>query len=205
MAVYDITQPLRTELAVWPGDSPFSAARTWDHHDTPVAVSRFTMSSHGGTHADAPLHYDPTGAPIDAVALDAYVGPARLIDARNWGAVVMPDHLVPHLADAPPRILLRTYHRFPHDRWHSDFTTVSAAAITALARAGVCLIGIDSPSLDPEASRTMDAHNAVRAADMRILEGLVFDDVPPGDYELIALPLKLAGLDAAPVRAILRG
>ena len=66
------------------------------------------------------------------------------------------------------------------------------------------LIGLDAPSLDPEDSKTMDAHHAVRAADMRILEGLVLDDVPPGDYELIALPLRLAGLDSSPVRAILR-
>lgn len=204
MALYDISQPLRPALPIWPGDTPFGAARTWDHADTPVAVSRFTMSTHGGTHADAPLHYDPAGATIDAVDLDTYVGPARLIDARDWGPVILPDRLPPHLADAPPRILLRTYAQFPHDRWQSEFTTVSAAAISALARAGVRLIGIDSPSLDPETSKTMDAHHAVRRADMRILEGLVLDDVPPGDYELIALPLRLEGLDASPVRAMLR-
>jgi len=205
MALYDISQPLRPALPVWPGDTAFSADRTWDHSDTPVAVSRFTMSTHGGTHADAPLHYHPDGDPIDDVALDAYIGPVRLIDLLGVGPVVEAEHLVAHLLGCPPRILLRTYVQFPHDRWVSDFTTVSAAAIDHLARSGVKLIGIDSPSLDPETSKTMDAHHAVRRADMRILEGLVLDDVPPGDYELIALPLRLAGLDASPVRAILRG
>ncbi len=108
------------------------------------------------------------------------------------------------LGPVPPRVLFRTYDAFPHAAWRSDFVPVAAGAIMALAALGVRLIGIDSPSLDPEDSKAMDAHHAVLAADMRILEGLVLDDVPPGDYELIALPLKLAGLDAAPVRAVLR-
>ena len=84
------------------------------------------------------------------------------------------------------------------------FTCVAADAVRALADAGVRLVGLDSPSLDPQDSKTMDAHRAVLAADMRVLEGLVLDDIPQGDYELIALPLKLAGLDASPVRAVLR-
>jgi arylformamidase len=100
--------------------------------------------------------------------------------------------------------LFRTYDRFPHDAWRGDFTAVSAAAIRHLAEQGVRLIGVDAPSLDPEDSKSMDAHHAVLEADMRILEGLVLDEVPPGDYELIALPLKLAGLDSSPVRAVLR-
>lgn len=204
MALYDISQPLRPALPVWPGDTAFTVARTWDHGETPVAVSRFAMSTHGGTHADAPLHYDASGIAIDEVPLDVYIGPARLIDLRGIGSVVDPDHLAPYLQSCPPRILLRTYARFPHDCWERDFTTVSAAAIEMLSAAGVRLIGIDSPSLDPETSKTMDAHHTVRCAAMHILEGLVLDDVPPGDYELIALPLRLAGLDASPVRAILR-
>ena len=94
--------------------------------------------------------------------------------------------------------------RFPHDAWRADFTAVEAGAIAILAERGVRLIGVDAPSLDPEDSKSMDAHHAVQAADMRILEGLVLDEVPPGDYELIALPLRLVGLDSSPVRAVLR-
>ncbi len=204
MTIYDISQPLGAALPVWPSDTAFSATRTWDHGDTPVAVSRFTMSTHSGAHADAPLHYHADGAAIDAVGLEPYLGPVRVVDARGWGAVIEPDRLAPLLDGAPPRVLLRTYARFPHGAWDSAFTTISPAAIRLLGTRGIVLIGLDSPSLDPQDSKTMDAHHAVRAADMRVLEGLVLDDVPPGDYELIALPLKLTGLDASPVRAVLR-
>ena len=101
-------------------------------------------------------------------------------------------------------MLLRTYRRFPHTAWVSQFATPTASAIDCLADHGVVLIGVDAPSIDPETSKTMDAHRAVARRGLRILEGLVLDDVQPGDYELIALPLKLAGVDASPVRAVLR-
>lgn len=204
MALYDISQPLHAGLPVWPGDTAFVAQRTWDHDQTPVAVSRLTLSTHAGTHADAPLHYHPAGSAIDAVGLEPYLGTARVIDARGWGPVVEPARLEHALHGSPRRVLLRTYERFPHERWAEGFTVVSAEAIALLASRGVVLIGVDSPSLDPQDSKTMIAHKAILAADMRVLEGLVLDHVPPGDYELIALPLRLAGLDASPVRAILR-
>jgi arylformamidase len=112
--------------------------------------------------------------------------------------------VLPALNSPVERLLLRTYQHFPHDRWESDFTSVSAKVIELIAAHGVILIGTDAPSLDPEDSKTMAAHLAAKAAGLRILEGLVLDDVEAGDYELIALPLKLAGLDASPVRAVLR-
>ncbi len=202
--LWDISQTLRPDLPVWPGDTAFTARRTWDMAaGSPVNVSAFESSTHAGAHADAPLHYDAAGAASADLDLSPYLGLCRLVDARSCGAVIEAA-FIETLGDLPPRILFRTYAVFPHDAWRSDFTTVAAAAIIALAARGVRLIGIDSPSLDPEESQAMDAHHAVRAANMRILEGLVLDDVPPGDYELIALPLKLAGLDAAPVRAVLR-
>jgi len=102
------------------------------------------------------------------------------------------------------RVLLRTYDAFPHAAWDAGFRAVSAAVIRRLAGMGVVLIGTDAASLGLQTSKTMDAHHAVRAADMRILEGLVLDGAAPGVYELIALPLPLAGADASPVRAVLR-
>jgi len=204
VTIRDISQALRPALPIWPGDTRFSAERVWDHDATPVAVSRFAMSTHGGTHADAPLHYVRDGEAIEALDLDAYIGPARVVDARDAGGRVTADWLHPHLAAAPPRLLLRTFDRFPHDAWEPDFATIAPDAIELLAACGVRLIGTDAPSIDPQDSKTLDAHKAVLAAEMRILEGLVLDDVPAGEYELIALPLKLAGLDAAPVRAVLR-
>jgi arylformamidase len=102
------------------------------------------------------------------------------------------------------RVLLRTFDSFPHDQWDSSFTAIAPETIRWLAAQGVRLIGTDAPSVDPQDSKTMDAHKAVLAADMRILEGLVLDEVPPGRYELIALPLKIVGGDAGLCRAILR-
>jgi arylformamidase len=202
--LWDISQTLRPGLPVWPGDTAFAARRTWDMAaGSPVNVSAFETSTHAGTHADAPLHYAADADAAADVDLTPYLGACRVVDARTCGAAIEAG-FVQRLGDLPPRVLFRTYDAFPHVAWRSDFTTIAAAAIAALGAQGVRLVGVDSPSLDPEASKTMDAHHAVLAADMRILEGLVLDDVPPGDYELIALPLKLAGLDAAPVRAVLR-
>ena len=202
--LWDISQPLRPSLPVWPGDTAFSSRPRWAiGAESPVNVASFEVSTHAGTHADAPLHYDPRGAGAGEVGLDAYIGPCRVIDARGCGKAIG-EAFVANLRDLPARVLFRTYDRFPHDVWSADFTAVDAGAIAILAERGVRLIGVDAPSLDPQDSKTMDAHHAVLAADMRILEGLVLDDVPPGDYELIALPLRLAGLDSSPVRAVLR-
>ena len=203
--IHDISQTLSPNLPVWPGDTPFSAERVWVYGpECPVNVSWFRASTHSGAHADAPLHYDPDGVAIDAVDLSAYVGPARVVDLRRRGPLVTPEMVAPALATPTRRILIRSFERFPHDRWTEDFMAVSAEAIHLMASKGVVLIGIDAPSLDPQDSKTMDAHLAVRAEGLRILEGLVLDGVEAGDYELIALPLKLAGLDSAPVRAVLR-
>jgi arylformamidase len=171
---------------------------------SPVNVARVTLSPHTGTHADAPLHYDADGAAIGAVDLDTYIGACRVVHCIGAKPLVTPDMLAAHLHDAPPRILLRTYDRAPLDAWDSAFCAVAPETIDLLADKGVRLVGIDTPSLDPQESKTMDAHRRIRAHRMAILEGLVLDAVAPGDYELIALPLKFATLDASPVRAALR-
>jgi arylformamidase len=201
----DISPPLRTGIPVWPGDTPFTAERSWAiGPGCPVNVSRITLSTHTGAHADAPLHYAADGVPVDGLDLQRYLGPCRVIDVRSAGHCILPQHIESALGGSPPRVLLRTYTRAPQDRWDSGFTAVAAATIDRLSAAGVFLIGVDTPSLDPETSKTMDAHQAVRRHGLSILEGLVLDEVATGDYELIALPLRLADLDAAPVRAVLR-
>jgi arylformamidase len=202
--LWDISQTLRPGLPVWPGDTPFTQGRRWSMEaGSPVTVSSFATTVHAGTHADAPLHYAKGAPSVADVRLEPYIGPCRLIDARGCGAAIGIAFLEA-LGPPPERVLFRTFEAFPHDAWVDSFTTIAASAIAWLAARGVRLIGLDSPSLDPQNSKTMDAHLAVFAADMRVLEGLVLDAPPPGDYELIALPLKLARLDASPVRAILR-
>lgn len=204
LQLWDITPAVSASTPVWPGDTPFSAATTWEIGDgCPVKVSRITMSTHTGAHCDAPSHYDAAGAPIDAVPLDAYLGICRIIDCIGVRCVE-PEHVKDALGGVPPRVLLRTYTTTPTDRWDSAFASVAASTVALLAEHGIQLIGIDTPSLDPQASKSMDAHHAVRSHGMAILEGIVLDGVPAGDYELIALPLKLAGMDASPVRAVLR-
>jgi arylformamidase len=203
--LWDISQILGPDLPVWPGDTPFASGQRWTEGEgSPVTVSFFTTTVHAGAHADAPLHYSPTGMSAAEVPLDAYLGPCRLIDARDGAPAISAAFVERVVIDPPPRVLFRTYDSFPHTTWRGGFTTIEAGAIRALSRMGVRLVGLDSPSLDPQNSKSMDAHHAVLAADMRVLEGLILDEVPAGDYELIALPLKLEGLDASPVRAILR-
>ena len=201
--IWDISQTLRPGLPVWPGDTAFAFERSWRMEDgSPVNVGRMTMSTHSGTHGDAPLHYAADAADIASVGLDPYLGECLVVDARGAiGAVEIAD--LPGI-DGVDRVLLRTFEAFPHDRWDSAFTAIAPETIRWLAAQGVRLIGTDAPSVDPQESKTMDAHRAVLAADMRILEGLVLDAVPPGRYELIALPLKIAGGDAGLCRAILR-
>ena len=201
--IWDISQRLHPAVPVWPGDTAFQHARTWQIEEgSPVNVSALTLSTHTGAHADAPLHYDASAPDIASVELDAYLGPCLVIDARDAnGAIEVGD--LPHL-DSADRVLFRTYESFPHEAWREAFTAIAPETIRWLAAQGVKLVGTDAPSIDPQDSKTMDAHKAVLAADMRILEGLVLDHVPAGRYELIALPLRLVGFDASPVRAILR-
>ena len=203
--IWDISQPLRVELPVWPGDTAFSTSPHWTYGaGSPVNVSAFTASTHSGAHADAPLHYDPNGAAIDVVNLEPYLGACLLVDARTAGPLIGADFVGATVPEGTERALFRTFERFPHETWVEAFTAVHPDAIRRLAALGVRLIGLDAPSLDPQSSKTMEAHLAVLQADMRVLEGLVLDDPPPGQYDLIALPLPLKGLDASPVRAILR-
>lgn len=201
--VWDISQTLRPGLPVWPGDTQFAFERTWDMAaGSPVNVARMTMSTHSGTHGDAPLHYANDAPDIASVDLAPYIGECLVVDARGArGAVEIGD--LPTL-DGVDRVLLRTFEAFPHEEWNPAFTAIAPETIRWLAAQGVRLIGTDAPSVDPQESKSMDAHRAVLDADMRILEGLVLDDVPPGRYELIALPLKIAGGDAGLCRAILR-
>lgn len=201
--LWDISQRLRPGLPVWPGDTEFAAARTWQMEEgSPVNVSALTLSTHSGAHADAPLHYAASGADIASVTLEPYLGECLVVDARGAGTEIEVGDL-PHLHSAD-RVLFRTYDAFPHEAWDEGFTAIAPETIEWLSVQGVKLVGTDAPSLDPQDSQEMLAHKAVLAADMRVLEGLVLDDVPEGRYELIALPLAITGGDASPVRAVLR-
>lgn len=202
---YDISQTLRPGLPVWPGDTAFDLKRTWAMGPgVPVNVSALTFSTHSGSHADAPFHYDAEGKTIDAVDPNIYLGAAQIVDARKAKGLVTSEHVLPQLQAGVARVLIRTYETAPQQNWDADFAAVDPTLIDALADRGVKLIGVDTPSLDPQTSKTMAAHLTVARRGLAILEGLVLDAVPFGLYELIALPLKIAGADSSPVRAVLR-
>lgn len=203
--LFDISPAITPAIPVWPGDTPMQQDFIASiGPQCPVNIGRLTLSTHTGAHADGPLHYHQDGAPIGQVPLDVYIGPCRVVHCLDARSAIQPEQLAPFLKGCPPRLLIRTYRQAPLSQWHSDFCAVAPDTIHLLAAHGVRLVGVDTPSLDPETSKTMDAHHAVYHHGLAILEGLVLDDVAPGDYELIALPLKLTTLDASPVRAILR-
>ncbi len=206
--LWDISPPVNRQTPVFPGDTPYS--QSWVATigpGCPVNVSAITTTPHIGAHADAPLHYDPQGQAIGAVPLAPYLGPCRVVHVLSPGPLVTWQALESACAakpPMPPRLLVRTYARMPHDCFDSALSGFDPQALERLADLDVVLVGIDSASIDPADSKTLESHQVIRRRGMRVLENLCLDLVPPGDYELIALPLKLMDADASPVRAVLR-
>ena len=203
--LWDISPPVHAGAPVFPGDTAY--AQQWAATigpGCPVNVSAITLSPHVGAHADAPLHYDAGGAAIGAVSLDAFLGPCRVVHAIGCGPLVKPEHIAHAMKDVPQRVLVRVYQRQPQDAFDNALPAFAPETVEQLADLGVLLIGIDSASIDPADSKTLDSHQTIRRRGLRVLENLLLDDVPEGDYELIALPLKLNTADASPVRAVLR-
>ena len=202
--LWDISPPVHAGSPVFPGDARY--AQAWNTRigpGYPVNVATLTLSPHTGAHADAPLHYDDAGAAIGAVDLAPYIGGCRVIHAIGCGPLVQWAQLEPHLDGVPPRVLVRTYARQPTG-WDPALAAFAPQALERLADLGVTLIGIDTASIDPADSKALPSHQVARRRGLRVLENLLLDDVPAGDYELIALPLKLMAADASPVRAVLR-
>ena len=202
--IYDLSPPIVPSLAVWPGDNPPTREVLLDiARGANITLSTLRATVHLGSHADAPSHYGLDAPAIDRRDLNIYMGKCRVIrvDATRNTRIGRGDLRGP--IDAP-RILLRTG-TFPDPSIiNEDFAALEPALVDALAAEGVILVGLDTPSVDLFDSKDLPTHKAFLRNDMSILEGLRLDDVPEGLYELIALPLKLVGFDASPVRAILR-
>lgn len=205
MKLWDITHPLTNSTAAWPGDTPYQFRLNWQIKEgSSVNVGHVTLSPHNGTHADAPYHYDDQGATMEQVDLSRYIGPALVVGLEGRTMIERADVEGLNLGGVE-RLLIRTGSCPDPNRFHHDFTAFAPEAIRYLAGQGIRLIGTDAHSVDPEESKELPAHHACRKAGMLILENLNLAEVPEGRYELIALPLKLAGADASPIRAILRG
>lgn len=205
MKIYDITPPIDERLKVWPGDTlPRREVLCDMKNGDNITLSTLHATVHLGAHADGPNHYGRDAQGIDQRSLELYLGPCEVVEAK-----VTRNSRV-RLADLSSqdirtqRVLIRTGTYPDPAVFNEDFAGLDPALIDALHACGVRLIGIDTPSVDLFTSKDLPAHQRFLANDMAILEGLVLRDVPLGVYELIALPLRLVGFDASPVRAVLR-
>jgi arylformamidase len=202
--LYDISPAITPDLGVWPGDTPPSREVLLDlARGDAVTLSTLRATVHLGAHADAPSHYGAGAPDIAGRALEAYLGPCQVVRAAvGRGGRVTADLLGGPVTE--PRVLVATGTYPDPRRFTTDFAGLDPALVDRLHGLGVRLVGIDTPSVDLMDSKDLPAHRRFLAHDMAILEGLVLGHVPPGRYELIALPLPLAGFDASPVRAVLR-
>ena len=177
--IHDISQPVGPGIAVWPGDRAYEAAWTWRMADgASCNVGQIAMSCHTGTHMDAPYHFAERGATAEAIPLEACVGPAEVVSLDQLAAA------------RAERVLVRSGGGVP-----------TVDVVSRLP--GLKLLGTDAASVDQADSKTLEVHHALWRRGVVILEGLDLAAVPDGRYQLIALPLRLAGMDAAPVRAVL--
>lgn len=210
MRVHDITLPLHPALAPWPGDTAFSFRLNWAMAaGAPVNVGAVTMGTHNGTHADAPRHFLEGGATVDVLGLAPFLGPASVVDLSARADRLAPitrGELTAAVTDfsKTPRLLLKTG-AWPDPARFPESIPVLAPDVPAwLGERGVILLGLDVPSVDALDSKGLPNHHALAAAGVSVLESLDLCGVGAGVYELIALPLKIVGGDAAPVRAVLR-
>ena len=202
--IYDITPTVSSRLKVWPGDTPPSREVLLDiAGGDNITLSTLRATVHLGAHADAPSHYGLDAPSIEQASLEVYVGRCQVIAARaTMGKRVGNDQLRGSVNGE--RVLIATG-TFPDpEDFNEDFSGLEPELIDHLASHGVRLVGVDTPSVDTFDSKDLPAHNRCLAHGITILEGLVLKDVPPGEYELIALPLKLEGFDASPIRAVLK-
>jgi arylformamidase len=197
MKIIDVTRPLINGMLVYPGDviPSFSQADAGRY-----LISDLHLSSHTGTHIDAPVHYLKSGDTIDTIPLTHLIGRCRVIDVSEAGTLISAEHLRGAL-DGVRRLLLKT--RFSgQDAFDEKYPSLTHDAARFITDHGIECVGIDSPSIE---SFNCDGsvHHQLLENGCIVIELLDLSDVPEGDYEMVALPLRLAGLDGSPARVIL--
>jgi arylformamidase len=206
--IYDITIPLRTGGVVYPGNPAISiTAQQAISQGAGANVSRLDMGSHTGTHVDAPKHFFDDGAGVDTLALDILMGPARLITFSDSVASIGEPELSVHDLSGVTRLLVRTRNSAwlasGSSEFHPDYTYLAPDGAAYLAGLGIKLVGVDYLSVEQFHSGHHRTHRTLLGQGIVIVEGLLLSEPPAGDYELCCLPLRLAGLDGAPARAVL--
>ena len=204
--LYDITRTISNTTHVWPGDTPYSVTQTLSKSaGDAVNLLTLTLSAHTGTHADATYHYAEDGEHPATMPLAAYIGPARVVHVALRDGPLLPQHLSHIDLTGGERLLIRSHvSDLPDDQWPQTIPYLSVDLIEHLAGLNYKLIGLDSPSVDAFDSKDLPCHHALRRYGLVNLEHLLLRGVPEGDYELVALPLKLDAACGSPVRAILR-
>jgi len=201
MGLIDISRSISPATAVWPGDQ--AVEWTWTtrlEKGASVNLGALCLSTHVGSHVDAPYHVSEEGGTTDTLSLSTFVGEARVVSAEGASSI-RPAYVDDVSAD---RVLFKTEaSRLSDDEWPESITPVDPDTIHSLAETGAVLIGTDAPSVDLLESSTLPAHHALIETGLVNLEGLSLENVPPGLYYLVALPLKIPQADAAPVRAVL--
>ena len=200
----DISPVVSTETAVFPGDVPYSRAILYDFEKgDSLLLSSIQSTLHVGAHADAPNHYNPQGEDIADRPLNYYMGPCQVISVSlERGKRIYPQD-IKGIEIRAPRVLFKTSSFPDRTNWNTDYNSLSPELLQFLNDRAVILVGIDTPSVDPDDSKNLESHQALYESNMANLEGLLLDEVEDGIYTLIALPLKLKDCDGSPVRAIL--
>ncbi|MHC5012309.1 MAG: cyclase family protein [Planctomycetota bacterium] len=206
MKIHDISRPVMTGIPVWPGDTDYDFRMVAKIAEgSSVNVGRVEMSVHTGSHVDAPLHFADGEDDVSDVPLEKYVGPCVVADVRPSQRGILPEDL-PRGFEAEVaacrRLLLRSYARRPAS-FDEGMAHATPELADWLADQGVVLLGVDTDSMDAFESKDLPAHKRLMHHGIAILEGIDLSCVTPGRYELIALPLRLVGADASPVRAVL--
>jgi len=216
MEIFDISSALSDQIAPWPGDTPFHFELKWKMAEgATVNVGAINMGVHNGTHADATFHFDESGDPIERMPLDPYVGDAIVVDLTKMFARAGDDldrrqqigvadlQAFSASLEQAPRLLLKTG-VWKDSNIFPDWIPVIAPDVPEwLRERRVKLLGMDLPSVDPIEAKKLTNHYALAAARIAIVESLDLSEVEAGIYHLSALPLKIDGGDAGPVRAIL--
>jgi arylformamidase len=203
---FDATVPFDPRTPVWPGDTSMSCgwAMRRDRGDS-VNVSSVTFSPHNGTHADAPLHVSDTGRSSDSLPVIPFNGLVHIVDVRDLREAITLEQLRERLrVEDPLRIFLRTGACVAEGKFPKAWAWLDAEATRDCVLRGLRLLGTDAPSVDAREAKTLSTHSACFDHGAWILENLDLRDVAPGAYELRALPMLIQGIDAAPVRALLR-
>jgi arylformamidase len=200
----DISQVLNDKIPVWPGDTPYQYKVSWGMEESgSVNVGQVTMSTHTGTHIDAPYHFDNDGKKVIELDFNLYIGPALVVQLQQPTSIGLKE-----LQDVPlqgvKRLLIKSGAWKDKTVFPKSIPHIEPELAAYLGEQGVQLLGLDLPSVDPLDSKELSAHHELNRHGIHILEGLVLDKIEPGEYELAALPLPLEQADGSPVRAVIR-